>query len=450
MKTCYVSMPIGVKSDRSGLLIDFDRTYTEGIKPAVEGTGLLCLRGDELPSGGLKQKSIISAVLRSDVMIADLTMTNANVMYELGIRHTVQRGLTLLITANPELIPFDINYSKTIIYELDTDGGVSARAAQVLRQMIGSAIRAGLEDFNVDSPIYEFFPDLHVDLPGAATVFESKRHLPTPRGKRGRLRSEKGSTQEEPREAVMRAELEALNSPEAEPLTLINVLKAYRDISAWDDMIRLADAMPPAISKSPEVQQLLALALNRRAGTGDQDLAISVMEHLIAETGGDAESYGILGRIYKDRYTVDGRQEDLNTAITYYKEGFEKQPTDYYPGVNVVMLLLQRKDAAAKQELEEILPRVRQAVENKMEDGLMGYWELATALHLACVAREWGEAEELAHRAIEQSPSRWMLESTIRDLESIRQTMDEADGMRLREMVGFLRQEGLDEEGYHA
>ena len=50
------------------------------------------------------------------------------------------------------------------------------------------------------------------------------------------------------------------------------------------------------------------------------------MKKLIAEAGGDAESFGILGRIYKDRYALSRQQEDLDTAITYYKQGFEKQP----------------------------------------------------------------------------------------------------------------------------
>jgi len=450
VNTCYVSIPFGIKPDHQGFPIDFDRIYRQVIKPAVEGAGLTCLRADELPTGALIQKSILSAVLGSDVMIADLTTGNANVMYELGIRHMAQRGLTILLTATKSPIPFDINYSKTMMYELEGDGLITDQSAQALRQMIGSAIRTGLEHASVDSPLYEFFPDLHVDLPGGLASFESRRRLPNKRTKRSRSISGTVSSREEPRDAVKRVEEEALNTPNADPVTLINVLKAYRDISAWDDMIKLADALPPAIGNSPEVRQLLALALNRRAKSGDQDRAISLMKQLIAETGGDAESFGILGRIYKDRYALDGQQEDLDTAIMYYSEGFAKQPDDYYPGVNVVTLLLQRKDEAARQELEAILPKVREAVDNKMKDGLTGYWELATALHLACVAKEWDEAHRLAELAIEQSPSRWMLESTIRDLVSLQDSMEEEDRKRLRGISDFLRREGLGEEGQNA
>jgi tetratricopeptide (TPR) repeat protein len=445
VKTCYVSMPFGIKVDQNGVAIDFDRIYAQFIKPAVEGTGLTCVRADELPTGAVIQKSILSAVLGSDVMIADLTTTNANVMYELGIRHMAQRGVTILLTARRERIPFDINYSKTIGYELDQNGLITGESAQVLRQTISSAIRMGLEHAGMDSPLYEFFPDLSVNLPGGLGAFESKRRLSTKKTKRTRSISESLSSGEEPRVAVKRAEVEAVNSADADPVSLINVLKAYRDISAWDEMIRFADALPPAISSSSEVRQLLALALNRRAQPGDQDRAIELMKQLIAETGGDGETFGILGRIYKDRYAATGRTEDLDTAIRYYKEGFEKQPADYYPGVNVVTLLLQRKDPAAQRELKLILPKVREAVHNKMNDGLTGYWELATGLHLACVAKEWEEADRLAELAIEESPSRWMLESTIRDLEAIQDVMDSADKERLHNVINFLRREGLDE-----
>lgn len=114
-------------------------------------------------------------------------------------------------------------------------------------------------------------------------------------------------------------------------------------------------------------------------------------------------------------------------------------------------LLLQRRDAAARQELEAILPKVREAVENKMKDGLTGYWELATALHLACVAKEWDEAQRLAELAVEQSPSRWMLESTIRDLDSVHDSMEATeDSEKLRAIADFLRREGLGEGGQNA
>ena len=450
MKTCYVSIPFGIKLDSVGAKVDFDQIYARGIKPAVEGAGLTCLRADELPLGAMIHKSVISAVLASEVMIADITTANPNVMYELGIRHTAQSKLTMLLMSSQQRMPFDINYSKAIIYEIGPDGVITEPEAERLRHSIASALRTGLEHIMVDSPLYEFFPDLRVDLPESLMSPESKRRPPA--RKRRRTPSTTGTPSQpiEPRDAVNQAENEALNSAEIDPIALVNVLKAYRDISAWDDVIRLADAMPAGVAKFPEVRQLLALALNRRGSGDDQDRAIAVMTDLIKETGGDAESYGILGRIYKDRYFLGKLQNDLDRAIHYYREGFVKDPFDYYPGVNVVTLLLQKNDEPSRKELEEFLPTVQNAVNNKMKDGLVSYWDLATALHLAAVGRQWPQAAEFANKAIEQSPPRWMLQSTLRDLESLRPTMDPADVQRLDEITGFLRREGLNEEGQNA
>ena len=456
MKTCFIAMPLGVKSDLSGRQIDFDRLYHEVIKPAVEGMGLTSLRMDEFSIGTLIRKDILSAVLSSDVMIADITTSNSNVMYELGIRHTARRGGTIILSETKSgQIPFDVNYSKLIMYEMDQNGEIIAPASYVLQSMIQSAIKVSLEDISVDSPVYEFFPDLQVELPEELSSYVRKRRTSArkkiPQVTKGtRSTSETRQSREEPRDAIERMEKEAFDNPDVDPLVFVNTLKAYRDISAWGDVIRLADALPPTIKESQEVLELLSLALNRRSEAGDQDRAISLMKALVDRTGGDAESFGILGRIYKDRYLATEEQEDLDSAIEFYKLGFEKQPNDYYPGVNVVTLLLQRKDETAKHQLEAILPRVREAVSNKMREGLVGYWELATALHLACVAREWEEAIALAHQAIEQSPSSWMLETTMRDLGILQRHMDGHDRSRLNEILGILRQERLDEERANA
>ena len=48
-----------------------------------------CQRGDEF-SGALIHKEILRAVITADVMVADVSNGNANVMYELGLRHARQ------------------------------------------------------------------------------------------------------------------------------------------------------------------------------------------------------------------------------------------------------------------------------------------------------------------------------------------------------------------------
>src|SRR6185436_10998888 len=168
---------------------------------------------------------------------------------------------------------------------------------------------------------------------------------------------------------------------------------------------------------------MLVLALNRRNGPGDQDRAISLMEQQIAETGGDSENFGILGRIYKDRYDQAKERGDseeatrhLDKAIETYRNGFDKNPRDYYPGINVVNLLVQRGGDAARAELDALVPRVRAAVQEKLEGDRVNFWDLATDLQLAAVARDWPRAEQRASAMMAQAPAEWMIDTTLRDM----------------------------------
>jgi tetratricopeptide (TPR) repeat protein len=445
-------MPFGRKIDYlSGMTIDFDLIYNNVIKPAVTDAGLVSLRADELLTGALIHKAVFSAILTSDVMIADLTTSNPNVMYELGLRHAAQRSVTILLMGSGSRIPYDLSYAQALLYDLDQKGEVFRPSAELLKSRLGAAIKEGLNHIHNDSPLYEFFPGLRMEFPENMDAPQRTRRAYPKKIEKNLSPAERGSTQKDPLTTIRLTEEAARNTPDVDPIAFINVLKSYRDLSAWDEIVRCADELPEEVVHTPEVLQLLSLALNRRGHQGDQDRAIHIMTELVEETGGDAESLGVLGRIYKDRYFNEGKhEEDLEKAIQYYREGFEKQPTDYYPGVNVVTLLLQRNDRASKLELAEMLPRVRQAVENKMKDGLVGYWELATALHLACVARDWKMANNLTKQAIKKAPAGWMIETTLRDLKSLKVTMRDSDQRKLAAVMKRLGEQGANKEGRDA
>jgi MAP3K TRAFs-binding domain len=80
------------------------------------------------------------------------------------------------------------------------------------------------------------------------------------------------------------------------------LLRQYRDLSQWDQVIALAEDVPPSLAAISPGAALLALALNRRGHPGDQDRAIELVQQLIGETGGDSDTFDMLGLIYKDKY----------------------------------------------------------------------------------------------------------------------------------------------------
>lgn len=225
----------------------------------------------------------------------------------------------------------------------------------------------------------------------------------------------------------------------------VQLLRSLSESGDWDAVVALADTLPAALARTGEVVTRHATALNRRNLANDRDRAITILEQYIRETGGDGDVYGNVGRIHKDRYleavasgdTVDARSY-LNSAIEAYRSGFEREPTNYYPGVNAVTLLLLRDDDPARHEVQSLLPRVRRAVRDRFRDGENNFWQMATALHLAIAAQDWVEADSLVEAVRAQSAASWMIDTTVRDLRVLASTFSASGAARVSVIVSRL------------
>ncbi|PUA40088.1 hypothetical protein C8Z91_06215 [Paenibacillus elgii] len=96
---------------------------------------------------GSINKQIISNILDSDLAIANLTGLNANVMYELAIRHAARKPVIVICEDNTRL-PFDIVDERTIFYTNDMLGAVQ------LKKDIEKMLPVCLNEENPDNPIY--------------------------------------------------------------------------------------------------------------------------------------------------------------------------------------------------------------------------------------------------------------------------------------------------------
>ena len=90
-QTCFVVMGFGEKVDfQSGRKLNLDAAYRSMIKPAVEEAGLECYRADEIVHSGVIDVPMYQQILTADVVIADLSTSNSNAFYELGVRHALR------------------------------------------------------------------------------------------------------------------------------------------------------------------------------------------------------------------------------------------------------------------------------------------------------------------------------------------------------------------------
>src|SRR5260370_947055 len=95
---CFVIMPYGKKDDLNGKAIDFDKIYNTIIKAAVKKLkGFKCIRCDDISKPGWVHKRMIEHIFQARVAIVDISTLNANVFYELGVRHALRKGITVII-----------------------------------------------------------------------------------------------------------------------------------------------------------------------------------------------------------------------------------------------------------------------------------------------------------------------------------------------------------------
>src|SRR5918997_614206 len=110
--TCFVVMGFGKKTDfETGRTLDLDKVYKNMIKPAVEAAGLKCIRADEIVHSGLIDVPMYEQLLNADVVVADLSTSNKNAYYELGVRHALKPYTTIIICEDGvKAFPFDLNH----------------------------------------------------------------------------------------------------------------------------------------------------------------------------------------------------------------------------------------------------------------------------------------------------------------------------------------------------
>ena len=411
-------MPFGKKPDASGTLIDFEAIYRDLIVPAVTSADMDPLRADEEVTGGIIQKPLFERLILCEYAVADLTTANANVFYELGVRHAVRQWSTILLySTRGRQMAFDVSPLRAIPYTLGADG----RPVQV--ESTRSVIAARLNEARnarTDSPIYQLVENYpHVDHT-KTDVFRERAQYSIEAKKRLAAARKEGVD----RLTEIEEELSPVHDQESG--IVIDLFLSYRAVKAWDEMICLVRKMHTPLAATVMVREQQALALNR---AGRSEEAESVLLELIHEKGSSSESYGILGRVYKDRWESALKQDEtilaeglIEKAIGAYLAGFEVDWRDAYPGINAATLM-ELKDPPDDRR-HNILPVVTYAVERRIADGQPDYWDHATLLELAVLRRDKVAAQRALSDAAAVVREKWEPETTARNLRLIREARE--------------------------
>jgi len=392
---CFVLMPFGTKPDATGLLIDFDAVYQQLIAPAIRAAQLEPLRADEEMSGGIIHKRMFERLVLCEYAVADLTTANANVFYELGIRHAVRPWSTVLIFAGGSRLPFDVAPLRGLTYAIDASGKPTNPESD--RAQLTARLYVAKQKAQGDSPLFELLEGLQPpDIACLKTdSFRDRVEISTPAEERLANARRLGL------EAVRQVEASLGDVSQAESAVVIDLFLSYRSVKGWSDMVALVGKMSKPLSATVMVQEQLALALNRmRQG----ERAEAILLDLLQQRGPSSETYGILGRVYKDRWSEAVKSGQtmlargmLEKAIAAYLSGFEADWRDAYPGINAITLM-ELRDPPDPRRLE-ILPVVRYTVSRRVA-GKPDYWDYATLLELELLASDEERASSALSNAL--------------------------------------------------
>ncbi|GAA4352565.1 hypothetical protein GCM10023165_41980 [Variovorax defluvii] len=423
MSLCFVLMPFGRKPTTGGAIIDFDAVWQQLIKPAVVAAGLEPIRADEELAGGIIHKPMFERLVLCEYAVADLTTANANVFYELGVRHGVKPRSTLCIFAeNAGALPFDVALLRGLPYRLGPDGKPSAVASDL--EAITRRLRDAVDDAKIDSPLYQLVEDYPNVQHEKTDVF--RKEVQYSREMKEALQAARAQGADAVRELEKKLLAKYQRLDLVDGGIVIDLMLSYRAVKEWDGMIQLVARMSKPLAQTAMVREQLAFALNR-AGRGDE--GERVLQALIKEKGPSSETCGLLGRVYKDRWSSAEKAGQalqakgwLKKAIDTYLQGFEADWRDAYPGVNAVTLMeIAEPPDERRKRLAEV---VSYAVDRRVAAGRPDYWDHATQLELAVLRKDETAAMEALLQALTAVREAFEPETTLNNLRLIAQARD--------------------------
>lgn len=158
---CFYISPIG--NDDSEHRLHADLFLASIVEPALEEFGLKVIRADKIGKPGMITSQIVEHIVKSRLVIADLSFHNPNVFYELALRH-VCRLPTVQIIRKGDKIPFDLDQFRTILIDNSSIYSMIPNL-QTYRAEVAAQVRMALNDpDSVDNPISTYYPSLRVSF----------------------------------------------------------------------------------------------------------------------------------------------------------------------------------------------------------------------------------------------------------------------------------------------
>ena len=334
-KTCFVLIGYGIKTDYpTGRNLNLDNSFDGLIKPVFEELGIECFRAKDIIHSGIIDKPMYDWIYKADIVVADLSTLNPNVLYELGVRHSLKPYSTIVIAEDKlDKIPFDLSHLNIdpVYHHLGEDIGV--QEANRFKKVLKKKVNTIINNPQNDSPVHTYLKGLKFTKEEVEEIKE--------------LQEEQKSLSA----LILEAE-EAKNKSDFN--LAIKLFKEAKKLNKGDVFLTQRLALVTYKSKKPDTIKALNKALN-------------VLKELNPDMSTDPETLGLSGAIYKRLFeeSKNKNKEYLEKAIWFYERGFFIKQ-DYYNGINAAFLYT-KKSLLQKNKYQAIVDyiyanRIRQKV----------------------------------------------------------------------------------------
>jgi len=435
----YGRKPTQAEAGRGPAEIDFNALWDRGYVPTIKALGYEPVRADQ-DTGGLIVSQMLERIYFADLVLADMTIPNGNVYYEVGIRHAAQKTGCVLLAADWSKQLFDVVQMRTIRYPL-AEGSITEATAAAFQTAIEDHIKSLCVGI---SPMHQSIPGYpsNVDPRKATTTRDQMAELAAFQTEVRAVRAAP------PKERMQRAQdliARKGNPPATYPMALA-LLMLLRDSAStaanWTVVLDFVRKLPPRFADEPEIQENRAFAA---AQTGNDVQAIAELETLIDLIGPTPERLGLLGGRYKRLANaaaaseVEQRQA-LDKAIAYYEQGMELDLNAYYCSSNLPRLYRKRAKLGDDERAQTVLRLAIAACERAKRLQVADEWVRPTLLGAAFDLGDPDKAEELADAVIAEGAPKWKVNSVLHDLEdSTVQVSDTAKRARLSAVIDRIK-----------
>jgi hypothetical protein len=360
-RRAFIVRPFNVKEG-----IDFDRVEEKLIAPALEKFNIKGRTTGEITRQGNIREDMFRLLVLSDVVIADVSIYNANVFYELGIRHGLRDRHTLLIRAegSEDKYPFDLQTDRYFLYDPANPAAKFDAFIEALESTLASTLK--------DSPVFKLLPQLKPHDRDALMVVPWDFQEDVERARNGRRAGDLRLLAEEARgfewgngglrfvgEAQFEIRAFAGAKETFEALRRVDpdeLQPNYRLGTIYQKLAESAADVDTKLDYLTSSEQAIARVLERTRPPADgrESLKDGAQRRLHR-----AEGHSLLGSNAKTRWldewaspTAEARRSKalrsphLATSVRHYLAGFAEDLDSFYPGISALAMMKIQLDLA--------------------------------------------------------------------------------------------------------